>query len=493
MKDLFEDDATDLVYVSKTKTKDMKKTLGDLKQKGMDAVIVDEEDMEEKPKFKKKVKNLKEDGGCGCGGTKKSLTENKISREDIIDVAMSIGKGVPRDEVIDEILADYPAEQREDPEANWSWVVEDMLYDKLNENLKRGKSLREVDTMGGDFLPKSKGSTPGMTAASNYTRESGKVNKASYDNSIAKVAAYNKIKLKPQIVDNGGTPKTAVGDNYTQKFGVANEEEYVEELAKSGMNNLDLDYDREPSEKFKKRVQDDLDGDRSIAMKIAKKRAELQGNQSVYSTMYKDPKPMKDLVNLKKAFGKNRNVENESIVNKIDKIIAENKKGKEQLKAKDLKLKKDDKKKFQLNKEGWTTIVDNEMLKDIQSNPQPRFTTPANEMKIVGGIQGINLGSLRVENANDLSKVILPESYKSNGCTFDITDGNRTAKVRYENDDLIVLNDKNVKMISEETDKIFKLMKYNFNDKKSSSVINQDVNARVKSMLKEVKGIAKGE
>jgi hypothetical protein len=463
MKDLFEDDTTDLVYVSKTKTKDMKKTLGDLKQKGMNAVIVDEEDMEEKPKFKKKVKNLKEDGGCGCGGTKKSLTE--------------------------------------------------------------------IDSMGGDFLPKSKGSTPGMTAASNYTRESGKVNKASYDNSIAKVAAYNKIKLKPQIVDNGGTPKTALGDNNTQKFGVANEEEYVEELAKSGMNNLDLDYDRDPSQKFKDRVAKSLDGDKDITMKIAKKRAELQGNQAVYSTMYKDPKPMKDLVNLKKAFGKNRNVENESIVKIIDRIIAENKnkkspfdqdlpslkepktipphisgKGedkvapfkldvmsKEELKAKHLKLKSDATRKFQLNKEGWTTIIDNEMLKDIQSTPQPIYTTPGNEIKIVAGVQGINLGSLRVENANDLSKVILPEEYKSNGHTFDITDGNRTAKVRYENDDLIVLNDKNVKMISEETDKIFKLMKYNFNDKKLSSIMNQDVNARVKSMLKEVKGIAKGE
>jgi hypothetical protein len=47
-------------------------------------------------------------------------------------------------------------------------------------------------------------------------------------------------------------------------------------------------------------------------------------------------------------------------------------------------------------------------------------------------------------------------------------------------------------MINEETSKIMKLMNYNYNTKPSAkSVMTEDVNATLKKMLSEVKGLTK--
>jgi hypothetical protein len=319
-------------------------------------------------------------------------------------------------------------------------------------------------------------------------------------------------------VDNGGTPKISVGDDNTKKFGVENDESYIEELAKSGLNNLDLDYDREPSEKFKERVKKSLDGDESISMRIANKRKELQGNQSVYSTMYKDPKKMKELSNNYKAFGKNRKVENESISAIVDRIIEEaiamtegkrkkpdfldfDKDGdkKESMKKsiKDSKknkseVKKTKKKGVKESEGGWVTILDNAAMKEINSNPQPIVKKPSDDIKISTGFAPINLGTLRVENAENLDNVVIPNEYQINGLVFEIADNNRTAKVRFEEGALIVLSDNNKKMINEETSRIMKLMNYNYNTKPGAkSVMKEDVNATLKKMLSEVKGLSK--
>lgn len=54
-------------------------------------------------------------------------TRNKISKEDVVDIATSIGK-VLTDEEIQDIVENYWWNQEEDPTATWNLVVEDMIY-----------------------------------------------------------------------------------------------------------------------------------------------------------------------------------------------------------------------------------------------------------------------------------------------------------------------------------------------------------------------------
>jgi hypothetical protein len=508
---------------------------GDLfKRKYMDYT-----EKEAKSKFKKEFdienkKTLKE-GGCGCGGGKKSIKEADDNTIEIFYVMDSKGnvknlsrsydsannflekslKGNGKIGYKDVSKKDYMGEKV---------TVSNIKTYKLNEGgcgCGGGKkSIKEADIMGRRSLPGIGGAAPGVGMYSKISKDNAKENKVAYEESMKKVSKYNDIKLKPQMVDNGGTAKTALGDDNTKKYGVENDEAYIEELAKSGMNNLDLDYDREPSEKFKERVKKSLDGDESVSMKIANKRKELQNKQSVYHTFYKDPKPMKDLVNNYKAFGKNKNVE-ESISSIVDRIIKEAIKMKEVKKAKPdfLDLDKDGDKKEPMKKAakdakkgkpmmkkskifkkkdmkesegGWVTILDNNDMKEINSTPQPKVERPSANMSISTGFASVSLGSLRVENAENLDKVVLPEDYKIEGYVFEISDNNRTAKVRFEEGNLIVLSDNNRKMVSEETSKIMKLMNYNYNTKPAAkSVMTEDVNATLKKMLSEVKGLTK--
>jgi hypothetical protein len=164
--------------------------------------------------------------------------------------------------------------------------------------------------------------------------------------------------------------------------------------------------------------------------------------------------------------------------------------------AKDAKMKKFKSKIFKKKEvkesEGWMTILNNDDMKEINSTPQPIAKKPSDDMKISTGFASINLGTLRVENAENLNKVVIPSKYQVNGLVFEIADNNRTAKVRFEEGELIVLADKNKKMINEEASKIMKLMNYNYNTKPAAkSVMKEDVNATLKKMLNEVKGLTK--
>lgn len=164
--------------------------------------------------------------------------------------------------------------------------------------------------------------------------------------------------------------------------------------------------------------------------------------------------------------------------------------------AKDAKMKKSKSKIFKKKEvkesEGWMTILNNDDMKEINSTPQPKVERPSANMSISSGFASINLGTLRVENAENLDKVVIPSEYQVNGLVFEIADNNRTAKVRFEEGELIVLADKNKKMINEEASKIMKLMNYNYNTKPAAkSVVNEDVNATLKKMLNEVKGLTK--
>lgn len=490
-----------VAYISKSKTKDMGKTVDDLKKKKITPIVID---------------NVNEsmDGGCGCGGGKTSINES-INVEKTKTGYLVLSKRLNNGDLFKRKYMDYT-----EKEAKVKFEIE---FNKENKKtIKEGgcgcggkKTIEEADIMSRRSLPGIGGAAPGVGMYSKTSKENGKINKAAYDESMKKVSKYNDIKLKPQMVDNGGTPKTAIGDNNTKKYGVENDEEYIEQLARSGMNNLDIDYDREPSEKFKERVKKSLDGDESISMKIANKRKDLQDKQSVYHTYYKDPKPMGQIVNNFKAFGKNKKVE-ESVSTIVEKIIAEAIKLQEKKKSKPdfLDFDKDGDKKEPMKKaikdskkgkskifkkkemkesEGWVTVLNNSDLNGDFKN-EPKVSRPSENIGISTNFSAINLGSLKVENAENLDKVVIPEDYRIEGHIFNIFDDNRNVKVRFEEGELIVLADKNKKMINEETSKIMKLMNYNYNTKPAAkSVMKEDVNATLKKMLNEVKGLTKGE
>ena len=487
-----------MAFVSKSKVKDLPKTIDDLSKKKITPIVVD---------------NVNEnDGGCGCGG-KKSINES-IKIEKTKTGYLVLSKRLGNGNLFKRKYMDYTEKEAKSKFRREFDVENDKTLKEGGCGCGGKKSIKEADIMSRRSLPGIGGAAPGVGMYSKMSKDNGKINKEAYEDSMKKVSKYNDIKLKSQMVDNGGTPKTAIGDNNTKKYGVQNDEEYIEELAKSGMNNLDIDYDREPSEKFKERVKKSLDSDESISMKIANKRKDLQDKQSVYHSYYKDPKPMGKLVNNFKAFGKNKKVEESvsSIVNRIIEEaikIQENKKSKpdfidldkdgdkkEPMKkaANDAKKSKIFKKKEMKESEGWMTILTNDDINEINSNPQPKVERQSSEMKISTNFTPINLGSLRVENAENLDKVVIPEDYRIEGHIFNIVDDNRDVKVRFEEGELIVLADKNKKMINEEASKIMKLMNYNYNTKPSAkSVMKEDVNATLKKMLNEVKGLTKGE
>lgn len=54
-----------------------------------------------------------------------------ITRIDVIEVANQIGKSLTESD-IDEVLAQYPNEQDNDPTATWNLVVENCIYNVDN-------------------------------------------------------------------------------------------------------------------------------------------------------------------------------------------------------------------------------------------------------------------------------------------------------------------------------------------------------------------------
>jgi hypothetical protein len=465
MEDLFDDSDNFIVdeeiasnekvaYVSKSKNKDITKTVDDLKKKKISAIVVD---------------NVNE-GGCGCGG-KKTLREG------------GCGCGGK-------------------------------------------KTLREADIMGRRSLPGIGGAAPGVGMYNKISKDNAKENKSAYEESMKKVSKYNDIKLKQPLIDNEGYIKTATSgdDKYTKKYPVKDEEEYIDQLSRTGSGMESLDYDTDPSDEWKERFKKNLNGDESFMSKLTKKRKEIKLNSPVYNIFPKYGK-IGDQVNVFNGMGKNKNVEKlnrekgmkESVESIVDRIIEEaikmkegkkskpdfldldkdgNKKEPMKKAAKDAKMKKSKSKIFKKKEvkesEGWMTILNNDDMKEINSTPQPIAKKPSDNMKISTGFASINLGTLRVENAENLNKVVIPSEYQVNGLVFEIADKNRTAKVRFEDGELIVLADKNKKMISEETSKIMKLMNYNYNTKPAAkSVMKEDVNATLKKMLNEVKGLTK--
>ena len=389
------------------------------------------------------------------------------------------------------------------------------------------KTIREADIMGRRSLPGIGGAAPGVGMYSKISKDNAKENKSAYEESMKKVSKYNDIKLKQPFIDNEGVIKTATSDNdkYTKKYPIEDEEAYYDQLARSGSGMESLDYDRDPSDTFKERFKKNLNGDESFMSKLTKKRKEIKLNSPVYNIFPKDGK-IGDQVNVFNGMGKNKNVEKlnrdkgmkkESVSSIVDRIIAEaikmkegkkakpdfldldkdgNKKEPMKKAAKDAKMKKSKskifKKKEMKESEGWMTILDNNDMKEINSKPQPKVERPSANMSISTGFGSINLGTLKVENAENLDKVVIPSEYQVNGLVFEIADNNRTAKVRFEEGELIVLADKNKKMINEEASKIMKLMNYNYNTKPAAkSVVNEDVNATLKKMLNEVKGLTK--
>ncbi len=56
-----------------------------------------------------------------------------ITKEDVLQVAKSINMKEPSEDVINEIINEYPGEQEQDPGATWNLVVEYQLYSKMSD------------------------------------------------------------------------------------------------------------------------------------------------------------------------------------------------------------------------------------------------------------------------------------------------------------------------------------------------------------------------
>ena len=588
MEDLFDDSDNFIVdeeiasnekvaYVSKSKNKDITKTVDDLKKKKISAIVVDNvnegEDntielfytMDNKGSVKNiskthkdaktflekslkgngkigykdvlksdynnekvTVSNIKtykmNEGGCGCGG-KKSINES-IDVEKTKTGYLILSKRLNNGDLFKRKYMDNT-----EKEAKVKFKRE---FNKENEKTLKeggcgcggGKTLREADIMGRRSLPGIGGAAPGVGMYNKISKDNAKTNKSAYEESMKKVSKYNDIKLKQPMIDNEGVIKTATSgdDKYTKKYAVKDEEEYIDQLARTGSGMESLDYDTDPSDVWKEKFKKNLNGDESFMSKLTKKRKEIKLNSPVYNIFPKYGK-IGDQVNVFNGMGKNKNVEKlnrekgmkESVESIVDRIIEEaikmkegkkskpdfldldkdgNKKEPMKKASKDAKMKKSKSKIFKKKEvkesEGWMTILNNDDMKEINSTPQPKVERPSANMSISSGFASINLGTLRVENAENLNKVVIPSEYQVNGLVFEIADNNRTAKVRFEEGELIVLADKNKKMINEEASKIMKLMNYNYNTKPAAkSVVNEDVNATLKKMLNEVKGLAK--
>jgi hypothetical protein len=531
MEDLFDDDKDILMdediasnekvaYVSKSKTKDIKKTVDDLKKKQIAAIVVDNINESENNKIeiyyvmdsKGYVKNLSKSYENADNFLEKSLKYNGKIGHKVVS------------------KKDWDGEKI---------TVSNIKTYKMNESMDGGcgcggkKTIREADIMGSRSLPGIGGAAPGVGMYNKISKDNAKTNKSAYEESMKKVSKYNDIKLKQPMIDNEGVIKTATSDDdkYTKKYGIKNDEAYIDQLSRNGSGMESLDYDTEPSDEWKERFKKDIGGDDSFMAKLTKKRKEIKLNTPVYNIFPKDGK-IGDQVNVFNGIGKNKNVEklnrekkmSESVSSIVDRVISEAIKIKEGKKSKPdfLDLDKDGDKKESMKKaakdvnwktrhyakslqikaekkkevkesEGWVTILSNDDVKEINSKSQPIVKKPSDNMGIATGFGSINLGSLRVENAENLDKVIIPTEYQINGLVFEITDNNRTAKVRFEEGELIVLTDKNREMINEESSKIMKLMNYNYNTKPAArSVMKEDVNATLKKMLDDVKGLSKG-
>ena len=534
MEDLFDDSDNFIVdeeiasnekvaYVSKSKNKDITKTVDDLKKKKISAIVVDNVNEGENNTIelfytmdnKGSVKNISKTHKDAKTFLEKSLKGNgKIGYKDVLK-------------------SDYNNEKV---------TTSNIKTYKMNEGgcgcggkktLREGgcgcgggKTLREADIMGRRSLPGIGGAAPGVGMYNKISKDNAKENKSAYEESMKKVSKYNDIKLKQPMIDNEGVIKTATSgdDKYTKKYPVKDEEEYIDQLARTGSGMESLDYDTDPSDEWKERFKKNLNGDESFMSKLTKKRKEIKLNSPVYNIFPKYGK-IGDQVNVFNGMGKNKNVEKlnrekgmkESVESIVDRIIEEaikmkegkkskpdfldldkdgNKKEPMKKASKDAKMKKSKSKIFKKKEvkesEGWMTILNNDDMKEINSTPQPKVERPSANMSISSGFASINLGTLRVENAENLNKVVIPSKYQVNGLVFEIADNNRTAKVRFEEGELIVLADKNKKMINEEASKIMKLMNYNYNTKPAAkSVMKEDVNATLKKMLNEVKGLTK--
>ena len=534
MEDLFDDSDNFIVdeeiesnekvaYVSKSKNKDITKTVDDLKKKKISAIVVDNVNEGENNTIelfytmdnKGSVKNISKTHKDAKTFLEKSLKGNgKIGYKDVLK-------------------SDYNNEKV---------TTSNIKTYKMNEGgcgcggkktLREGgcgcggkKTIREADIMGRRSLPGIGGAAPGVGMYNKISKDNAKENKSAYEESMKKVSKYNDIKLKQPMIDNEGVIKTATSgdDKYTKKYPVKDEEEYIDQLARTGSGMESLDYDTDPSDEWKERFKKNLNGDESFMSKLTKKRKEIKLNSPVYNIFPKYGK-IGDQVNVFNGMGKNKNVEKlnrekgmkESVESIVDRIIEEaikmkegkkskpdfldldkdgNKKEPMKKAAKDAKMKKSKSKIFKKKEvkesEGWMTILNNDDMKEINSTPQPKVERPSANMSISSGFASINLGTLRVENAENLNKVVIPSKYQVNGLVFEIADNNRTAKVRFEEGELIVLADKNKKMINEEASKIMKLMNYNYNTKPAAkSVMKEDVNATLKKMLNEVKGLTK--
>jgi hypothetical protein len=60
------------------------------------------------------------------------MKKTTITKEDVLRVAKSLNMKEPSEDVIREVISEYPGEQEQDPSATWDLVVEAQLYAKIS-------------------------------------------------------------------------------------------------------------------------------------------------------------------------------------------------------------------------------------------------------------------------------------------------------------------------------------------------------------------------
>jgi hypothetical protein len=495
-----------LAFVSKANTKDMKKTIDDLTKKKITSIVVD---------------NVNEsDGGCGCGGGKKDLTEADIvGRRSLpgvggaapgVTLTNSVGKSngrINKDAYEDSMkkVSKYNDIKLKQPMIDNGGVIKTATSD--NDKYTKKFPVKNEE----DYIDRMARTGSGMESL-DYDVDPSDEWKDRFNKNLDGDKSFMSKLTKKRSEIRKNTPvynifpkDGTIGDQVNVFMGGDKNNKNVEKMNRERKmkESVSSIVDRIVAEAIainESRDKEEIDID--TVEDILKERGwgdlgyenYVDFEKSDYFTgTSNSEKYAKEMSRYLKDLSSGVIDESEKIGKKeskkdfLSKIVGKKKSVKKEVKKKEVK------KREVKESQGWITIIDNNDMKDIMSTPQPKVERPSANMGISTGFGSINLGSLRVENAENLDKVVIPEEYQIEGFVFDITDNNRTAKVRFEEGELIVLTDKNKSMINEESNRIMKLMNYKYDEKSpSKSVMKEDVNQTLKKMLNDVKGLSRG-
>lgn len=262
--------------------------------------------------------------------------------------------------------------------------------------------------------------TPGITMNNSIRKQNNTINKKGLSDTTKNLTKYEKGLGKEEA---GGDKMPVNKFNYTNE----DEVEYHNEIEiRNGMEMLE--YDREPSEGFKKRNKEAVEGSTRMGNKGGK---EVGNAQETFGASSDD-------------FGKNYNKISKS---SFDKRL-NSKKG--------IYSFGDDVENIATTNKGNKTIVKHSMFENKDNNNK---LTENNKMK--------RLNFKKEFNGLGNALKLIPESYKTNNKIFEMTDGNESYRIRWEGSNngkpvVLVASDKN--LVNEDIIRMKQLFGYKSQD-----------------------------